>query len=69
MTPEQWTSLRAAKWANDKPPRIGLQAFDLSAFRYGAGCRLLDMFQIYRSKIHTAYEGRKAPLGHDEQQQ
>ena len=36
--------------------------------RYGAGRRLLDMFEVYRSLIHTAYDGRTAALGHEEQQ-
>ncbi len=37
--------------------------------RYGAGRRLLDMFEVYRSLIHTAHQGRTAALRHQEQQQ
>lgn len=37
--------------------------------RYGAGRRLLDMFDVYRTLIHTAHEGRTAALEHEEQKQ
>lgn len=37
--------------------------------RYGAGRRLLDMLEVYRSIIHIAHEGRTTALGNEEQQQ
>lgn len=35
---------------------------------HGAGRRLGTMFHCYRAIVHTAHEGRKEPLTHEEQQ-